>query len=225
MIPNLCRINPLNRVLRPVSSEAFQHPAPQLAEDLSGLSDPVSAGWLQVCNHQFHNLCLQRWGDTSCPVCRYVANSEASTSHCEECNSSQVSHLPNSGRLSHTGHCSRFLDCLLVATLSCSSLWPCTRCWPAFHLCHPVISKPAGAPPPAPPASAAAHFPSTPSAFPPPPFPPGPSTRGTPPPSPSHTDRRQLHQATPSSPVHPQSRSWAQGRVDPPDLRPLHAKP
>lgn len=26
---------------------------------------------LQVCNHKFHNECLQRWADTSCPVCRY----------------------------------------------------------------------------------------------------------------------------------------------------------
>jgi len=25
---------------------------------------------LQVCNHQFHSECLQKWGDTSCPVCR-----------------------------------------------------------------------------------------------------------------------------------------------------------
>ena len=23
---------------------------------------------MQVCNHRFHNDCLQRWGDTSCPV-------------------------------------------------------------------------------------------------------------------------------------------------------------
>jgi len=30
---------------------------------------------LQVCNHQFHSECLQKWGDTSCPVCRCAARS------------------------------------------------------------------------------------------------------------------------------------------------------
>ena len=48
---------------------------------------------VQVCNHRFHNMCLQRWADTSCPVCRYVANSEASSSHCETCSSSQACSL------------------------------------------------------------------------------------------------------------------------------------
>jgi len=41
-----------------------------------------------VCNHQFHSECLQRWGDTSCPVCRYCAfggRDAAATSRCEAC--------------------------------------------------------------------------------------------------------------------------------------------
>ena len=43
-----------------------------------------------MCNHRFHNECLQRWGDTSCPVCRYCVNTSANTSHCTVCGTSQV---------------------------------------------------------------------------------------------------------------------------------------
>jgi BRCA1-associated protein len=41
----------------------------------------------QVCNHIFHGECLKRWGDTSCPVCRYCmySNSSSSTSRCAQC--------------------------------------------------------------------------------------------------------------------------------------------
>jgi BRCA1-associated protein len=41
---------------------------------------------LQVCNHRFHNECLMRWADTSCPVCRYCLDSEGHVSHCATCN-------------------------------------------------------------------------------------------------------------------------------------------
>jgi BRCA1-associated protein len=35
---------------------------------------------MQVCNHKFHNECLQQWGDSSCPVCRYSVHSSHNTS-------------------------------------------------------------------------------------------------------------------------------------------------
>ncbi|BES98382.1 unnamed protein product [Nesidiocoris tenuis] len=39
-----------------------------------------------MCNHAFHTNCLAKWGDTSCPVCRYVQTPEPSEdSHCLEC--------------------------------------------------------------------------------------------------------------------------------------------
>ena len=37
-----------------------------------------------MCNHKFHNECLQKWGDASCPVCRYSMHS-ASSSCCDVC--------------------------------------------------------------------------------------------------------------------------------------------
>ena len=39
---------------------------------LERLDYHVSGIITTVCNHQFHSECLQKWGDTSCPVCRYV---------------------------------------------------------------------------------------------------------------------------------------------------------
>ena len=45
---------------------------------------------VQVCNHRFHSACLQRWGDTSCPVCRYCSPSSNADSRCASCSSSQA---------------------------------------------------------------------------------------------------------------------------------------
>ncbi|XP_015519090.2 BRCA1-associated protein isoform X1 [Neodiprion pinetum] len=39
-----------------------------------------------LCNHAFHSSCLVKWGDTSCPVCRYAQTPEPlADSHCMEC--------------------------------------------------------------------------------------------------------------------------------------------
>ena len=54
----------------------------------------MTAVVLQVCNHRFHNECLQRWGDLKCPVCRYCAQASSTTSHCTVCDTSQVRTVP-----------------------------------------------------------------------------------------------------------------------------------
>ncbi|KAK0096213.1 hypothetical protein PV326_006104 [Microctonus aethiopoides] len=39
-----------------------------------------------LCNHTFHSSCLVKWGDISCPVCRYAQTPEPlADSHCMEC--------------------------------------------------------------------------------------------------------------------------------------------
>lgn len=39
-----------------------------------------------LCNHTFHSSCLVKWGDTSCPVCRYAQIPDpVADSHCMEC--------------------------------------------------------------------------------------------------------------------------------------------
>ncbi|XP_020282126.1 BRCA1-associated protein [Pseudomyrmex gracilis] len=39
-----------------------------------------------LCNHTFHSSCLVKWGDTSCPICRYAQTPEPlAESRCMEC--------------------------------------------------------------------------------------------------------------------------------------------
>ncbi|XP_067015276.2 BRCA1-associated protein isoform X2 [Anabrus simplex] len=41
-----------------------------------------------LCNHAFHSSCLAKWGDTTCPVCRYVQTPElVADNRCLECHS------------------------------------------------------------------------------------------------------------------------------------------
>lgn len=41
-----------------------------------------------LCNHSFHSSCLAKWGDISCPVCRYVQTPElVADNRCFECHS------------------------------------------------------------------------------------------------------------------------------------------
>jgi len=43
-----------------------------------------------LCNHSFHSECLQKWGDTTCPVCRYCQAPELSQDNkCFECGSQE----------------------------------------------------------------------------------------------------------------------------------------
>lgn len=42
-----------------------------------------------LCNHSFHSGCLVKWGDTSCPVCRYRQTPDTvAENHCFQCGSS-----------------------------------------------------------------------------------------------------------------------------------------
>jgi len=43
-----------------------------------------------LCNHSFHSECLEKWGDTTCPVCRYCQAPEISQDNkCFECGSQE----------------------------------------------------------------------------------------------------------------------------------------
>ncbi|KAK9915609.1 hypothetical protein WJX75_001452 [Coccomyxa subellipsoidea] len=56
---------------------------------LERLDEHISGIVTTVCNHRFHNECLQRWGDTSCPVCRYCSGASSADSHCLTCGTSR----------------------------------------------------------------------------------------------------------------------------------------
>eukprot|EP00899_Mesostigma_viride_P012179 jgi/Mesvir1/20962/Mv08031-RA.1 len=54
---------------------------------LERLDEQVSGVLTTVCNHSFHCACLSKWGDSSCPVCRYCQQPTA-ISTCKECGTS-----------------------------------------------------------------------------------------------------------------------------------------
>jgi BRCA1-associated protein len=54
---------------------------------LDGMYTDVESIITILCNHSFHAHCLSKWGDTSCPVCRYCQTPECQVeSKCMDCN-------------------------------------------------------------------------------------------------------------------------------------------
>lgn len=55
---------------------------------LERMDESVDGVLTILCNHSFHGSCLSKWGDTTCPVCRYVQTPElVEDNKCFECNS------------------------------------------------------------------------------------------------------------------------------------------
>ncbi|GLH00281.1 BRCA1-associated protein [Gryllus bimaculatus] len=55
---------------------------------LERMDESVDGVLTILCNHTFHSACLAKWGDTSCPVCRYVQTPElVADNRCLECHS------------------------------------------------------------------------------------------------------------------------------------------
>ncbi|XP_030759634.1 BRCA1-associated protein [Sitophilus oryzae] len=53
---------------------------------LERMDESVDGVLTILCNHAFHASCLEKWGDSTCPVCRCVQSPEqAETSECEKC--------------------------------------------------------------------------------------------------------------------------------------------
>eukprot|EP00612_Vaucheria_litorea_P001503 CAMPEP_0171455046 /NCGR_PEP_ID=MMETSP0945-20130129/2096_1 /TAXON_ID=109269 /ORGANISM="Vaucheria litorea, Strain CCMP2940" /LENGTH=415 /DNA_ID=CAMNT_0011980205 /DNA_START=210 /DNA_END=1454 /DNA_ORIENTATION=- len=46
-----------------------------------------------TCNHTFHMDCIERWQDTTCPVCRYHHYSTSDNTSCEECGAFESIHV------------------------------------------------------------------------------------------------------------------------------------
>ncbi|XP_005093000.1 BRCA1-associated protein [Aplysia californica] len=55
---------------------------------LERMEESVDGILTVLCNHSFHTHCLAQWGDTSCPVCRYIQTPEAvADQRCMQCGS------------------------------------------------------------------------------------------------------------------------------------------
>ncbi|CAH1134339.1 unnamed protein product [Ceutorhynchus assimilis] len=59
---------------------------------LERMDESVDGVLTILCNHAFHASCLEKWGDSTCPVCRCVQSPEqAESSECEQCGKSAPS--------------------------------------------------------------------------------------------------------------------------------------
>lgn len=79
-----------------ILGEAGLEPPPQCTElptcpvCLERMDESVDGILTILCNHSFHAGCLLKWGDTSCPVCRYVQTPEVvADNKCLECMSAE----------------------------------------------------------------------------------------------------------------------------------------
>ncbi|XP_027431393.1 BRCA1-associated protein isoform X1 [Callorhinus ursinus] len=59
---------------------------PKCTVCLERMDESVNGILTTLCNHSFHSQCLQRWDDTTCPVCRYCQTPEpVEENKCFEC--------------------------------------------------------------------------------------------------------------------------------------------
>ena len=72
--------------------ESHAHPPPNHTElptcpvCLERMDESVDGILTILCNHSFHSSCLSKWGDTSCPICRYVQTPElVADNKCFQC--------------------------------------------------------------------------------------------------------------------------------------------
>ncbi|XP_046386167.1 BRCA1-associated protein [Ischnura elegans] len=98
MEENVCNLAYVSRVetLHEDAGDSVLWPPPHHTElptcpvCLERMDESVDGILTILCNHSFHGSCLSKWGDYTCPVCRFVQTPEmAADSRCFECQSSE----------------------------------------------------------------------------------------------------------------------------------------
>ncbi|XP_041348267.1 BRCA1-associated protein-like isoform X2 [Gigantopelta aegis] len=91
---NICHLVYVARVEIMKESEGAMLPIPGLTElpncpvCLERMDESVDGILTVLCNHAFHTSCIAKWGDTSCPVCRYCQTpEEVADNRCMNCGS------------------------------------------------------------------------------------------------------------------------------------------
>ncbi|KAK6170364.1 hypothetical protein SNE40_018774 [Patella caerulea] len=92
--PDICHLVYVAQVEVMKESEGGSQPIPGVTElpncpvCLERMEESVDGILTVLCNHAFHRSCLQKWGDTSCPVCRYIQTPEETVDNrCMKCSS------------------------------------------------------------------------------------------------------------------------------------------
>ncbi|KAG8268242.1 BRCA1-associated protein [Homalodisca vitripennis] len=91
--PTTCNLVFVSHIESVTEGEAQIPPAlhtelPTCPVCLERMDESVDGVLTILCNHSFHGSCLSKWGDTTCPVCRYVQTPElVADNRCFECNS------------------------------------------------------------------------------------------------------------------------------------------
>ncbi|XP_054719594.1 BRCA1-associated protein-like [Uloborus diversus] len=92
--PEVCHLAFVAKVETVKESEEAYVPLPGHTElptcpvCLERMDESVEGILTILCNHSFHGSCLAKWGDTSCPVCRYCQTPEVMPDNsCVECGS------------------------------------------------------------------------------------------------------------------------------------------
>jgi len=93
--PSICNLVFVSHVESVTEGEAQVPPVlhtelPTCPVCLERMDESVDGVLTILCNHSFHGSCLSKWGDTTCPVCRYVQTPElVADNRCFECNSGE----------------------------------------------------------------------------------------------------------------------------------------
>uniref|UniRef100_A0A2K6V2Q8 BRCA1 associated protein n=1 Tax=Saimiri boliviensis boliviensis TaxID=39432 RepID=A0A2K6V2Q8_SAIBB len=67
---------------------------PKCTVCLERMDESVNGILTTLCNHSFHSQCLQRWDDTTCPVCRYCQTPEpVEENKCFECGVQEINNM------------------------------------------------------------------------------------------------------------------------------------
>ncbi|KAI1303193.1 BRCA1-associated protein [Halotydeus destructor] len=80
--PEIChmayvaRVESFKEVNEPTSPLSAHGELPTCPVCLERMDEDVEGILTILCNHSFHGNCLDKWGDTSCPVCRYSQTPE-----------------------------------------------------------------------------------------------------------------------------------------------------
>lgn len=93
---DVCHLVYVGRVEMLRESEDACFPVPGMTElpncpvCLERMDESVDGILTILCNHAFHMQCLDQWGDTSCPVCRYCQTpEEVADNRCMKCGSQE----------------------------------------------------------------------------------------------------------------------------------------